>query len=127
MKGTVNSLPLWYRKICGGHKGYLTLIKEQRLGFSFMFCRCGKKGRGDASSYFPKVSHSPKRTRTPNPTHMGAITVTSLLDLYCYVGIISPCFALMGARFNCGEVFTVVLIMPTRVRQTPGITSRQPM
>lgn len=56
MKGTVNSRPLWDLKILGGHSGYLTLLK---------------------------VSQKPNRISSPKPTTIGAITVTSLIFLYC--------------------------------------------
>lgn len=37
---------------------------------------------GSCFAHFEKVSQSPNRIRTPNPTHIGAMTVTSLEDLY---------------------------------------------
>lgn len=60
MNGTVNSRPLCERKIRGGHSGYAT-------------CE--------------SVSQKPKAMSRPKPTHMGAMTRTLFVGMYCCVSV----------------------------------------
>lgn len=92
VNGAVNSRPLCERKIRGGQSLY---------------------------SVVENVSHKPKKTRRAKPTTIGAITVTSVDDLYYARSV--------RVLTIETQVHTVVLMIPTSTRQTPGMTSVVPM